>query len=203
MSLFSRPGIPFSRWLNGLNRYYRTLNLPISQELQQDAEELLPTVPEDEFVPWPIIAKEGEFASLLSLISEDMVDMQIEPDGALDILDTKGFRRARIIDDDCIEVGVNLKLNERGMGAVDGGGRVGRSLVWPAGTSVKLAEGEAEGKGKAKGKGKAREKVVLASALISAVENAGKDGLSVKELKVRGPVGVSGSGKDMLMTIMG
>ena len=155
------------------------MNLPISQELQQDAEELLQTVPEDEFVPWPIIAKEGEFASLLSLVSEDMVDMQIDPDGALDILDTKGFRRARIIDDDCIEVGINLKLNERGVGAVDGSYGAGKSLVWPAGTDVGL-----EGREGDKGKGTGREKVVLASALISAVENAGKDGITVKELKV-------------------
>lgn len=144
---------------------------------------MLQTVPEDEFVPWPIIAKEGEFASLLSLISEDMVDMQIDPDGALDILDTKGFRRARIIDDDCIEVGVNLKLNERGVGVVDGPGKAGRSLVWPAGTYIGLEDCQG-GKGKGKGRGKGREKVVLASALISAVENAGKDGISVKELKV-------------------
>lgn len=154
------------------------MNQPLSQDLQQDAEELLQTVPEDEFVPWPIIAKEGEFASLLALISEDMVDMQIDPDAALDILDTKGFRRARIIDDDCIEVGVNLKLNERGLGAIDGSGEAGRTLVWPAGTDFGLESG------KEPGKGKGREKVVLASALISAVENAGKDGITVKALKV-------------------
>jgi hypothetical protein len=156
--------------------YYRALNNPLSQDLQQDAEDLLQTVPEDEFVPWPIIAKEGEFASMLSLVSEDMIDMTIDPDGALDILDTKGFRRARIIDDDCIEISVNLKLNERGVRAVDAAGDTERTLVWPAGTDVALDGSEERGRG--------REKVVLASALISAVENAGKDGITVAALKV-------------------
>lgn len=163
-------------------RYYRALNNPIAQDVQQDAEELLHTVPEDEFVPWPIIAKEGEFASLLALVSEDMVDMHIDADSALDILDTKGFRRARVIDDDCIEVDVNLKLNEKGTRAVEAPEKP-HTPVWPSGAVISSGLHETQEERRA---GKAREKVLLASALITAVENAGKDGVTVGDLKVCG-----------------
>lgn len=158
--------------------YYRALTHPIGQELQQDAEELLHTVPEDEFVPWPLIAKEGEFASLLALVSEDMVDMHIDADAALSILDTKGYRRARVVDDDAIEVEVDLKLNEKGTQAIEA--EKPRTPVWPADADVPSGVRET---GEER-RGKAREKVLLASALIGAVENAGKDGVTVGDLKV-------------------
>lgn len=127
-----------------------------------------------------MIAKEGEFASLLALVSEDMVDMQIDADAALDILDTKGFRRARIVDDDCIELGVNLKLNEKGTQIAEGA-QASTIPVWPSHTVI--ASGITE-TGEQRRAGKKREKVLLASALITAVENAGKDGVSISGLKV-------------------
>lgn len=148
--------------------------------MQRDAEELLATVPEDDFVTWPIISKEGEFASLLGLISEDMVDMQVETDFALDILDTKGFRRARVIDDDCIEPVVNLKLNEKGMRAMEASDHP-HAHVWTTstetGTTTQVISSE-------KRPAKKRERVLSASALISAVENAGQNGITFLDLKV-------------------
>ncbi|KAJ9096859.1 hypothetical protein QFC21_005132 [Naganishia friedmannii] len=159
--------------------YHRALDTPISKVLQHDAEELLQTVPEDEFVPWPVISKEGEFAALLGLVSEDMVDMQIESDFALDILDTKGFRRARVIDDDCIELVVNLKLNEKGISAVEAPEHP-HAHVW---TSSISTDTTTEGIVSEKRAGKKREKVLSASALISAVENAGRDGITFFDLK--------------------
>lgn len=136
-------------------------------------------MPEDEFVAWPIIAKEGEFAALLALISEDMVDLQIDADAALDILDTKGFRRARVVDDDAIEIEVDLKLNEKGTRAIEA--EKPHTPVWPRDVDISSGAVETREQGRA---GKTREKVLLASALITAVENAGKDGVTIGELKV-------------------
>ncbi|KAJ9113697.1 hypothetical protein QFC22_006006 [Naganishia vaughanmartiniae] len=160
--------------------YHRALDTPISQVVQRDAEELLQTIPEDEFVPWPIISKEGEFASLLGLVSEDMVDMQIETDFALDILDTKGFRRARVIDDDCIELVVNLKLNAKGIHAVEAPDHP-HAHAW--GSSPSTTGTTTDGPSSEKRAAKKRERVLSASALINAVENAGRDGITFVDLK--------------------
>lgn len=156
------------------------MDTPISQVLQRDAEELLQTVPEDDFVPWPIISKEGELAALLGLVSEDMIDMQIDTDYALDILDTKGFRRTRVIDDDCIELVVNVKLNEKGIHAVEAP-EPPHAHSWTSNISTGTTT---EGGSSEKRTAKKREKVLSASALISAVENAGRDGITPLDLKV-------------------